>query len=158
MGLFSFTLYCKSMKRFWPIVAASAVFVIDRLLKLSVRDGLETSFGPFEIAHYRNDGLIFSLPVPYWLAVGLMLVAAILITTVIWRQRRYFGDRWPVVLLLVGALSNVYDRIAYGYIVDYVYLSPHWPIFNLADSALTIGMLWLLWRAVVDKQHRPSPQ
>lgn len=146
------------MKRFWPLIAASAVFVIDRLLKLSVRDGLKTSLGPFEIVQYRNDGLIFSLPVPYWLAVGLMLTAAGLIILVLWRQQNHRPERWPIALLLVGALSNIYDRVAYGYIVDYVYLGPRWPIFNLADSALTVGIIWFLWRAVVDKQHRLSPQ
>ena len=51
-----------------------------------------------------------------------------------------------ITLVLGGALGNMYDRISLGYVIDFIevyYNSFHWPIFNIADSAITIGALLL---------------
>ena len=52
-----------------------------------------------------------------------------------------------MVFILGGALGNLYDRLAYGYVVDFIdwyYGSYHWPAFNLADSAITFGAVLLI--------------
>jgi signal peptidase II len=46
--------------------------------------------------------------------------------------------------VLAGALGNLYDRIAYRYVVDFLYLH-HWPVFNVADSCITVGACLLAW-------------
>ena len=49
--------------------------------------------------------------------------------------------------VLGGALGNLYDRLAYGYVIDFIdvyYQSWHWPVFNLADSAITLGVILIL--------------
>lgn len=142
------------MKRLFMILALSAVLLVDRILKQLVRQGFEATAGPIHLSHYRNDGLVFSLPAPYWVTVGLMLLAGVAIIVVAWRQRHRLPSWWPLGLLAIGAVSNVYDRLVYGYIVDYVFVSRWWPIFNVADVALMIGMIWFLWTASVDKRSR----
>jgi signal peptidase II len=61
--------------------------------------------------------------------------------------------RWPKddlwlqaggLLVLAGAVGNLYDRVFYRYVVDFLYLH-HWPVFNVADSCITIGALLLAW-------------
>lgn len=54
-------------------------------------------------------------------------------------------------LILGGAVGNVIDRIRVGHVVDFIDLHAagwHWPAFNLADSAITLGAVWLAWLAV----------
>jgi len=50
-------------------------------------------------------------------------------------------------LILGGAIGNLYDRIAYGYVVDFIdvyYQSWHWPVFNIADCAISVGVVMML--------------
>jgi signal peptidase II len=71
-----------------------------------------------------------------------------------WLQQLQRGQRWLAVslaLVLGGALGNVWDRIVLGYVVDFVdlyYGDWHWPAFNVADSAITVGAIMLLLDAV----------
>jgi signal peptidase II len=51
-------------------------------------------------------------------------------------------------LLLSGAIGNVIDRVAYGAVVDFIdvhYMGWHWPAFNIADSAITVGVVLLIF-------------
>ena len=52
-------------------------------------------------------------------------------------------DTAPYVLIVAGAIGNVIDRITRGFVVDFISL-PHWPAFNIADSAITIGVIWMI--------------
>lgn len=54
----------------------------------------------------------------------------------------------PFAMVMGGAIGNLIDRIARGYVIDYLdfYIGPyHWPAFNVADSAISIGVFLLLW-------------
>ena len=58
-------------------------------------------------------------------------------------------------LILGGALGNVFDRVRLGEVVDFIdvyYRSYHWPAFNVADSAISIGVILLLYRLVFAKE------
>ena len=57
----------------------------------------------------------------------------------------------PTGLLIGGAIGNLIDRIAHGAVTDFVKL-PHWPAFNLADTAITVGVLSLVW--VIEGRRR----
>jgi len=100
----------------------------------------------FTLLH--NTGAAFSLLAgasgwQRWFFIGLAGVVSILLLVWIWRTPR--GEKLlPLALSLVlgGALGNVIDRIAHGYVVDFIHV--HWgasyvPAFNIADSAITIG-------------------
>jgi signal peptidase II len=68
--------------------------------------------------------------------------------------RRQHGNRLlaaALALVLGGALGNLYDRVTLGHVVDFVQLHAagyYWPAFNVADSAITVGVLLLLWDSV----------
>jgi len=75
--------------------------------------------------------------------IGLSAAAVILVTAVLWNARRMDPlPLWGLALILGGAAGNVFDRIVWGRVTDFLefYIGPyHWPTFNLADSAIVIG-------------------
>lgn len=96
-----------------------------------------------------NRGVAFSVPAPIWVVVLSALVLVVL-ATVEWRNWQpatRLVRAWAVGLLLGGALSNLLDRALFGGVRDFIDVRV-WPVFNLADTALTIGVLALLWYAV----------
>jgi signal peptidase II len=101
------------------------------------------------LIHTKNTGAAFGLfsesPAP-WKTLLLIVVSSLLLAMVIavmWRNQQL---RWEtgvgLALILGGALSNLFDRIRLGRVVDFVdvyFRSYHWPTFNLADSAIVVG-------------------
>ncbi len=86
-----------------------------------------------------------------WFFVALILGVSVgLIVWIIRLQQREVGHMVALALILGGALGNLVDRIRIGYVIDFIdvyYKSYHWPVFNLADSAVCIGggVLAYLW-------------
>lgn len=83
----------------------------------------------------------------WFFSVLAVLVSAAL---VVWLTRLERQARWLAVaisLLLGGAIGNAHDRIAYGYVIDFIhvyYQSWHFPVFNVADCAITVGAIMLI--------------
>lgn len=61
---------------------------------------------------------------------------------------------WGSALVLGGAAGNLIDRLRWGFVVDFIDLRV-WPVFNLGDSAITIGVALLLWQSLF--RNRPAP-
>jgi signal peptidase II len=140
--------------------AAAAVFAVDRLSKwliethVSFLDTFRVIPGFFDIIHAQNRGIAFSLfsdsPAKWrTLVLPLFALAAVIVVTgILWRPERL--DRFSVAgftLILGGAAGNLFDRILWGRVTDFldVYVGDyHWPTFNVADSAVVIGSGLLL--------------
>ena len=125
---------------------AVAVFIADHITKLLVTHNiaLDTQVpasGPITIHHVRNSGAAFSLfPQAQWL---FLLVAAIVSLYIVLAGHRFGSGRGTQIILglvLGGAVANAVDRAVQGYVVDFVDLH-HWPVFNIADSCIVIGIL-----------------
>jgi signal peptidase II len=75
-------------------------------------------------------------------------LSSVLFAVLVYLQTAWTGkNRWlqvGLVLVAGGALGNLYDRVAYGFVVDFLEL-PYWPVFNAADSCVTIGACCLAW-------------
>lgn len=135
----------------WLGVAAIVV-LLDQLSKITLSQLIAygqsepiTSF--FNLVMVYNKGAAFSfladqLGWQRYLFAGISAAASILI---IWMLKRNASQRlfcWALALILGGAVGNLIDRIAYGHVVDFldVHLYGwHWPAFNIADSAISIG-------------------
>lgn len=107
----------------------------------------------FQLTYLRNSGAAFSFLSDAggwqrWFFVGLALIVSVAI--VVWVARLPKNDKWMAVsltLILGGALGNVIDRILYGYVIDFIdvfYGDWHWPAFNIADSAICVGVVMML--------------
>jgi len=107
----------------------------------------------FNLTLVYNQGAAFSFLADaggwqHYLFVGLALVVSVLLVVWLWRlppQQRL--EAWGLSLVLGGALGNLVDRLMHGWVVDF--LQWHWeehyfPSFNLADSAITLGVILLL--------------
>ena len=117
--------------------------------------------GFFSLVLVFNRGAAFSFlsDAAGWqreLFTGVALIASAFIFTLLWRRP---GDRLfcaGLALILGGALGNLWDRIALGHVVDFLDFHAfgyHWPAFNLADSAITVGAALL----IIDGFRAPGP-
>lgn len=109
-----------------------------------------TSF--FDLVHYHNEGSAFGFlanagGLQKWFLSGVSIVAIIVISYLI---RKHPSEKlfcFGLALVLGGAVGNLYDRITLGYVVDFLnfhYQNLYWPAFNVADSAICIGVGLLL--------------
>ncbi|HMN64550.1 MAG: lipoprotein signal peptidase [Burkholderiaceae bacterium] len=145
-----------AMKR-WLWLAAAIVFV-DQLTKFAILrsfsfgERLAVVPGLFDLTLVYNRGAAFSFLAgasgwQRWFFTGLGVAAAIFI---VWLLARHGTQRlfaFALALILGGAIGNVIDRVARGQVVDFllVYWQRwHWPAFNVADSAITVGAVLLI--------------
>jgi signal peptidase II len=130
-------------------VLALAV-ALDQLTKHTVaagiRAGHEKKFLPgVQLVHVRNTGVAFSLFSGGGALVLAFTLAALVVLVAYFALRPGRPGLWLAVGLLVGgAVGNLIDRVANGAVVDFIKL-PLWPAFNVADVAITFGVLTLLW-------------
>lgn len=151
-----------------PILLGLAVFGLDRWSKdavigvLPVYSSREIIPGFFDLVHTRNTGIAFSLfadsgpLVRDWLLPIASIVAILFVGAYFWKTARdAVVIRFALTLVLAGAAGNLYDRALYGYVTDFldIYVGAwHWPAFNVADSAITIGAGLLL----LDSFRKPA--
>jgi signal peptidase II len=145
------------------IAIAVAVVGFDRLTKLWITDALDRGEvihvipGLLSIVHVRNPGAAFGLlagAASPWREIALVAVSASAVLGFAWMLNRMprdaVAERTATAAVIGGALGNLYDRIVYGEVVDFVdvYVGTwHWPAFNVADSAITIGIAILILQA-----------
>jgi signal peptidase II len=136
-----------------------AILVLDRWTKLLIQrrfdlnESIPVIDGFFDITYVRNTGVAFgifsSISSPaksLLLSLFTACAAVIVITYSVRSSARNRLLQIALALILGGALGNLYDRLAYGYVVDFLEFyvgSYHWPSFNVADSAITTGVILL---------------
>lgn len=142
-------------------VLALVVFVLDQVTKALVRSSIavgdERHLLPgVTLVHATNSGVAFSLfsgsanVVTVLAFIGLAVLLAFFI-----RYRAYPLLWLPIGLITGGALGNLIDRLRAGAVTDFIKL-PSWPAFNLADSAITIGVFGLILIVGRSGSTRPS--
>ena len=137
---------------------SALVIVIDQVTKRVVDTTMQLYqsielIPYFQLTYMRNQGAAFSFLSgaggwQRWFFIGLAVIASVFIC--FWLKKLNRSQRWEAIawsLVLGGALGNLIDRILYGYVIDFldVYVGDwHWPAFNVADSAITVGVVMLL--------------
>jgi len=149
----------------WPWLGLAALLVaadqVTKLLILANYQLGESTFitGFFNIVRVHNTGAAFSFLAEAggwqrWFFTGVGVAASVFI---VWMLRTHPGEKlfaFALACILGGAIGNVIDRLLYGYVVDW--LDFHWPVlsglfpgghfpaFNLADAAITVGAVSLV--------------
>lgn len=148
--------------RLQAIILASLIFIADQMVKYAMIAPLQLKsrgvihiISFFDLRWAENRGvsmgfLTAETQTARWVLVGLTALIAIGVLVWIFREKLR-GDMLALSLVLGGALGNIADRARYGYVVDYADLHfgtfrPFF-IFNLADAAISIGVVILLLRA-----------
>ncbi|MFW6134374.1 MAG: signal peptidase II [Elusimicrobiota bacterium] len=140
----------------------AGIFIIDRLFKflviMNMDLGQKISFLPFlNITYLQNTGMAFSLlsgnnRILLFISIFFCLILAIAI--------RKSSERDPAFiaygLILGGALSNLWDRYFYSGVIDYLDFKV-WPVFNLGDTAITIGAVLILFQIIKEYFSKAKP-
>lgn len=142
----------------WFYVTALVTLALDQLTKATVRAWLHYSIPVipeiFHLTPAQNTGAAFGLfpnATMFFIVVAMLACALFL-----WLGRKGFDRRRVAIafgLMLGGASGNLIDRLRFGAVTDFLDFRI-WPIFNLADTALTVGAFLLLfwsWRVGEDK-------
>ena len=110
--------------------------VIRNVIHMTLVHNTGIAFGLF-----KNQGIVFII-------IPLIMIALLIYNFYHSKYNNEHLSRLYIVavsLILAGAIGNLIDRIFYGYVIDFIDLRL-WPVFNVADSAITIGAFLLLWR------------
>ncbi len=148
---------------------AILVLFLDQVTKLAILEGVQPPAGGIPITGFLaivlvwNRGMSFGMfntgdPIVPWILGAVAIAVAI---GLVWWLAR--ARHWLVIaglgLVLGGAIGNVIDRVLYGAVVDFVLLHAggwHFPAFNVADSAITLGVIALLWDSLFAKPESPK--
>ena len=147
------------------LLLAGGVIVADFLTKAWVL----SAFQPHEtvaVLPFFNLVLVFNAGAAFsflaqaggwqkWFFVVLALAISAWIVVMLWRHANDRLQSVALALVLGGALGNVIDRLRFGAVVDFLDFHVagwHWPAFNVADSAISIGVALLVWHSFIHKE------
>jgi signal peptidase II len=131
-------------------IMLAAVLLVDQVTKRLVQSDIAQGdsngvFPGVQLVHVRNHGVAFGAFAGGGTVVAVIIGAA-LVALVVWFLRHTAMPlAWlPTGLLLGGAVGNIFDRVRDGAVTDFIKF-PAWPAFNIADVAITFGVLSLLY-------------
>jgi signal peptidase II len=138
-----------------------AVVALDQVVKVLVSSSLargeerDVVLG-IKLVNVRNSGVAFGQLQNGGAIVGVVSALAVIALLVYFARHGSRPWIWlPTGLLLGGALGNIVDRVREGAVVDFIKL-PYWPAFNVADSAITVGVVVLLFAMERDGTRRTA--
>ncbi len=142
----------------YALFLSAVIIVLDQVTKYWVQQHFQlyeflpiTSFFNLTLAYNTGAAFSFLADAGGWQRWFLAVVAAgMSVFLIVWLRQLRQGQTWQAValaLVLGGAIGNLWDRLAYGYVIDFLdfyWGSYHWPAFNVADSAITVGAIMLM--------------
>ena len=162
------------MKKKYPLIVfpSLAILLLDQITKwgilrtLDIHESITVVSGFFNLVHVRNRGMAFGFlnraggDLPFYFLVFATVGAIFLL--VFW-SIKLKPEEYRILpglsLILGGALGNLIDRIRLHEVIDFLDFHIgryHWPAFNVADSAITVGTLWVALNLLF--RHSQSPR
>ena len=155
-------------------IVALSVIVLDQASKLFIQATIPLGHSIpvipnlFAIVHILNPGAAFGLLAarssafrnPFFVSISILAIGFI----IYYRHRGLRSHSlasFALSLILGGALGNLVDRLRLGMVVDFLdvhYLQYHWPAFNVADSAITIGVSLMMLELILDEKRGSDPE
>jgi len=164
------------------------VFLLDQVTKwiaktkLDLRESIEVLGDTIKLTHIQNEGMAFGIAIPnkyFFNVLSLIAAGAILYYLIRFRNLKFL-PRFSLAIIFGGAIGNLFDRIIHGKVVDFmdvnipdinipsynlfifetpaIYLE-RWPIFNVADIAVSVGMFLLIYTIISSENpwHKQVP-
>jgi signal peptidase II len=153
----------------FPYIVALLIVLVDRWTKWLVTQRMTPGESILVIGdnflrltYVQNPGIAFGVRlIPRWFLLIFHLLASVVLMIYLYHIRRQSTFiKIPLSLILGGAIGNVIDRILYGEVTDFIdvdfpdFIMARWPVFNVADSAVTVGITILI--AYMIFQPRPK--
>lgn len=152
------------------VLGAAAIIALDQITKsaITARFALHEAYpvisGFFNLVYVMNPGAAFgflanaSETFRYVFFTGITVVAAGLIVYYLVKSNpRNLLLTGSLTLIFGGAVGNLIDRLRFGAVVDFldVYIgAAHWPAFNVADSAITVGAILMIWEMILNRKNK----
>lgn len=140
------------------ICVATLIFVADQFTKYLVRVNLAfgeaiPDNGPFRIVHTFNSGSAFGLFRDQTIPLILASLVGIGVLLLVYRHSTFPSIllRFSLGLQIGGAAGNLLDRLRMGHVIDFVDVGS-WPVFNIADASIVVGIVLLAWLLVNNRQ------
>ncbi len=141
-------------KHFWHyvdlFVGLTFLYILDRLIKIGFMKSPD-NFGdflnwlPFSKQFYTNEGIFFGLHSPQIItilfSIVVLLAVAYYLVNTLKKQNILQAVAWGIIM--VGGISNLYDRFVYGFVIDW-WVMPWNAVINLADVYITVGIIILI--------------
>ncbi len=155
-----------------PLSISGLVVILDQLTKNIVKSTMELGesfdiIGTFlKFTFVENKGLAFSIKVSnLGIFTGLSMVASLIVLYYIYKYKQEGAIVYiPLALIFGGAIGNMIGRVLYGKVVDFIDVgiaSYRWPVFNIADSSVFVGLVWFLivsWYVNDDSQEEVTEE
>lgn len=149
------------------LLTSALVILVDQITKVLVKEFLTLRepvriIGDFlRFTYVENPGIAFGVRIGARSIFTLLSVAIVVVIFIyLFRAKRDRASvRFTLALVLGGAVGNLIDRIAYGRVVDFIDIGVknlRWPVFNVADMAVTIGMIILLTLILFEKEQKKT--
>ena len=145
----------------------AAIVALDQWSKWKIKTSYELYHSEpiiqdfFHFTYVTNDGMAFGLSFPGGKQV-LLFVTLVLTGVIIWmlwkEKNSHNLIRYGLSFILAGAIGNMIDRVLYGKVVDFLDIMVgdfHWYIFNVADSAVTTGMILFILHTILIGEKKP---
>lgn len=155
-----------SSTKIWYLMVTAIVLIIDQFTKywmsinLSEGDEIDVIRGFFKFSYTENPGIAFGMlnnGNVKWLLVTISIGAIMVVAFYIMRTAS--SNRlllWSLALLAAGISGNLVDRVRMGRVIDFIliyYRDYQWPVFNIADTAITIGAALMAIELFIPSQH-----
>jgi signal peptidase II len=152
--------------KMWYLLVTAVVLIIDQFTKywmsINLREGdeIDVISGFFKFSYTENPGIAFGMlnnGNVKWLLVAISVAAIIVV--VFYITRTAVSNRlllWSLALLAAGISGNLVDRVRMGRVIDFIliyYKDYQWPVFNVADTAITIGAALMAIELFLPPQH-----
>lgn len=147
-------------KKNWTVYILSIfIILLDQVTKLIARIFLKGT-GPysgdktltiiehvFKFTYVENPGMAFGIRIgnDTFFTIFTSITSLIILYLLYKLRSKQFSVQLALALILAGAIGNLFDRIIYGKVIDFIYIELiRWPVFNIADVAVTVGMvIWI---------------
>lgn len=127
------------------------LLIIDQLSKYVIREWFDLPIilipDWLQIVFVENKGVAFSLPVPGEISSIVAVVVSVWLGWQLWIYDYTKTIRLSYALIIAGALGNIIDRLCLGAVTDFIRVGT-FPVFNLADSFICVGVVLLIWHEV----------
>ena len=154
------------------VVVSAVVLAVDQATKLYVDRVMDLHSSItvipdfFSITYLRNKGAAFgilahsSYRIPFFILVSVVAICVIIVVFVRLRPDQRFTP-YPLSLIFAGAVGNLIDRVRLGEVIDFLdayWHGHHWPAFNVADSAICVGVFLLAIDMLLEEKRLKARQ
>jgi signal peptidase II len=127
------------------------LIVLDQLSKYAIREWFDVPMvlipDWLQIVFVENKGIAFSLPVPGGVSSIIAVLVSLWLGWQLWAHQYALTLRLSYTLIIAGALGNLIDRLWLGAVTDFISVGT-FPVFNFADSFISVGVVLLIWHEV----------